>query len=155
MLAGWPRPKHFYCVYNIETGQSYADCSLCAAAFFDCSSLCICLKCKTHSKLTAQYGNYLSTCLRFENAVYLAEGQKVTWREHPSFFLFHPDRMILLSLLSNSSEVGFTLTSKRSPAGGAGDFSQSSLGVKHVRQHLILFHIHNWLCLMLCGTSCL
>lgn len=31
-------------------------------------------------KPTAQYGNYLSTCLWFEIAVYLAEGQKVTWR---------------------------------------------------------------------------
>lgn len=27
----------FYCIYNTETGQSCADCSLCAAAFSDCS----------------------------------------------------------------------------------------------------------------------
>lgn len=42
----------------------------------------------------------------------------------PSF----PVETILLSLLLNSTEDGFTLTTN-DPAGGAGDFSESSLGM--------------------------
>lgn len=94
-------------------------------------------------KLTAQYGNYLSTSLVWDCCIFSwgseshlkmicnhqenDELEQISISVFPLFLSF-PVETILLSLLLNSTEDGFTLKTN-DPAGGAGDLSESSLGM--------------------------